>query len=84
MFLDFLDAKSIEPAFTIHDPPSSSANLELIRHLLQQDEDLRIDRISSQGRDQCTRIMDSPIFHGEIHGGFEVSTMFSVSLRTNN
>ncbi|CAF9931153.1 MAG: hypothetical protein HETSPECPRED_007813 [Heterodermia speciosa] len=69
---DLLDTKSIEPTFTIHDPPSSSANLDLILHLLQQDEHSRESRLSSKSHDLCKdTFADNGIMRGGIHGGYD-------------
>lgn len=69
-----MDPLSWKPAFKILDPPSSSANLQLINDLLRQDEHRRDSESSSTWVDVCKQDFGNDgIMRGGVNGGYSVS-----------
>ena len=77
IYVEIMDPRSWKPAFKILDPPSSSANLQLINDLLRHDEHRRESDVPSTWVDVCKQDLGNDgIVRGGISGGYGVSIFF--------
>lgn len=78
LYVEIMDPRSWKPAFKILDPPSSSANLQLINDLLRQDEHRRESEVPSTWVDVCKQDFGNDgLIRGGIGGGYSVSILSS-------